>query len=1315
MDIKSETLKMICNGFTPSVASDLHPQNKFLYLQNIRVITEGVLESRPPVEQFITLDPEPPVVPHTIRTIVDKAANSFLRVVSAGGKLYTGNGNILLLKDDDFSGNPLFTVDFRPEQSIEAYLYIADKLKFVKVSVSNILSDVGINVPTKAATWSFSKPEKKIIDKIGVGSDADWANLTGSASAPTLQVRVDTLIDAYLEDGALPNYVTIVPVDGTNIQKGSIVAIDGQDRIIEDSLPSSINEGVATIDRISYDLGVSGPCTIVLSLSSAAIKKDSILLLNNIEYVRVEDVTRDSNNIPSIRTTTAGTFAAGNLVKGVEAFRVFTNIAFAIGNTIKNDSIKTTVNAEGVSSITRNVNIDLLNTGIGGKPLTLEDIFHISLIADPTKISEIQIQLDVDDGTFTRNYYYYPIVPNFFTASAAQTSPILSVVQQTLQRQELLNRLDNQARNIYERVQRNSEAGAYDPGVGFDDIYRRLLETTGQTTIETTTGQLQWTELEIRLLDFKRVGSDDTKTLKDVKAIRISINATAALDVYLDSIWIGGAGALDSSNQSGFLPYNYVWRIRDPATRAYSNWSPPLRAGIKVTRGHIELSFPDANINYPANYRIDIARFGGTMSEFRLVGSILNDGSSFTDTSSDRLVQDNSLAGRFSEHGATDAIFDFYKPFAILDKPKSGVCGVIGTKFIRVSGDMLNISYPRGTQIVINGTANKFYTNPIDSEQVELEKDMGSLDNVKFEIQEPLLTGQPLPVIFGPTGEGFLGLFIFGLGDDNAAGTVYWLDGNSPDTMSDQNRLEITSPSEPLITGVIYDGYPYVYTNKRSFVLQPTISSAGDFSFVAREAANSRGVFSRWAICVAPDYIFFLSENADGIYRVQGNGNPQNITNAGFAGLFYTNGKAPEPITLPNGTVISPPNYNLTEELRLFATGDYVIFRYIAVSGKHSALIYSTKLNDFISDDNYKDGIINSFYKEEIGSNTNILVGINHEVGIFGTDTSFEEDITSIVLPFSYDAGDSRFIKEFKEIIIDADNGLEGILIRNYYNNGTFSDPIFDITGDIQHLRQQFIVDLQDEKGKGKLAKNIATEFSWLLKSDVKLYEEKFYFIPKGDILENRSSDVEDGGDIYEKLWQGVVIKADTFGEDKILNYYDDNNDLKATFTINHNGEKTVAYPFQIPFISHTIKRTSDDEVLWIPLTEAYIFDREPEEAEIWEGEFNTHNLTGLIMIQRFAIAYRSTADATLKLKFEDGTEQVYNNIFPNSNGEYNKEFFFAIPKKWKACKYRIESLGKIRLYKRDSEVWMKSFGSDQPFIRVSAFGGSSRESEIMI
>lgn len=349
--------------------------------------------------------------------------------------------------------------------------------------------------------------------------------------------------------------------------------------------------------------------------------------------------------------------------------------------------------------------------------------------------------------------------------------------------------------------------------------------------------------------------------------------------------------------------------------------------GIKISRGRVELSFPDAVANYPATYKIDIARFGGTLSDFRLLGSVKNDGTTYTDTSSDRLIADNELAGRL-ELGNTNAVFDYYKPFVIIDIPKKGVASIVGTRLTWVSGDILNITYPRGTQVLLNGKVNTFYTNPDTALTVDLELDVGNLVNAEFEIKEPLLTGQPLPIVFGPFGEGNFGLYFFGLGDKKNAGTLYWLDGNSPGTMSDLNRLEITSPSEPLMTGVIYDGFGYVWTTRKSFQLQPTFNGQ-DFSFIARENANSRGVYSRYAIAVGRDYIYHLTENADGIVRVQGNGNPQYITAGTLDNLFYNNGRIPSVITLVDGTIIYPPDFTKVDDLRFFYTKDYLFFRYL--------------------------------------------------------------------------------------------------------------------------------------------------------------------------------------------------------------------------------------------------------------------------------------------------------------------------------------------------------------------------------------------------
>lgn len=1304
--LQKDSLRMISSGFLLGIVNDVRPQGKFNFLGNARTYVEGIIESRPQLDDFLSFAVSPNAVPHSIKTIINKANTSFNRIVGAGTKLYSSATSSLAVKDTGYSGSPFFIVDFRPENAIESYAYIADTNKFVKLSVSNSLSDVGITAPTKAATWRVGKPIRKVIDKIDTGSDSDWNHLTGSASAPTVETRTSTTITKYLADGTLPDFASIVPVAFTaDIQEGEIVTLNSsEDVVIEEVLPASLNTGVATISKITYDSGTSGLCTIVLSISSTDIVRNSILLLGGTEYVRVIDVIYDGNNIPSIRCSTIATFVATNTVSGVSSFRFYDTVGYVATNTIISKAIKSVITASGISSITRTFNVDLLYAD--GRPLSPDDRLHFSMLAsDSSKISEIQIQADVDTTTndFTKNYYYGVISPNFLLGSALQTSPTISVIQQADQRNSVLN----------DHILRNQEVDPF----GRDAL---LVEPAniGEITAplqEASLGASQWTEVFIKLKDLmaNRVGADDARTLKDIKAIRLSINTTAAVDVYLDSIWVGGADALNSNESQGFLPYNYVYQIYDPATRVRSNWSPPLRTGIKLERGRVILNFGTANTDYSTDYKIRIARFGGTQNDFRVLGTIKNDGSEYTDISSDRLIADNELAGRFEGQGADDAIFDYYKPFALLDTPKKGTCTVVGTKLVVVSGDTLSTTYPRGVVIVVNGIANRFYTNPSDTTHVELENDMGALTGVVFEIEEPLLTGQILPIIFGPFGEGNSGLVIFGIGDRNAAGTLYWLDGNSPDTMSDINRLEICSPSEPLVAGVMYDGYAKVYSTKRSWTILPTQSTDGRMAFIARLDANSRGVFSAYSIDATPSFIYFLSENADGLYKVEGSGNPTNITVDGFDNLFYSNGKAPSTAILVDGSIIYPPDYTSINDLRLFCINDYLYFRFKDTNSSQVLLVIDCITNMAISYDTFPSNKINVIYREETENGVSVLAATDSAVKKFGTTGTFEVDIETKVVPFALDSGDSNLEKEYKEIVTRVDKGTGGLSLRNYYDNGDTSDALVTIAGAVTHTREKIITNLQDSEGIGVLAQNITTVYKWKLNALVKLYEETIYFDPQGDIIGDRSSNVDFGAGIGDKLWQGVVIEADTFNEAKTLLYYDDQNVLKATISITHDGKETKAYSFDEPFISHSIRRTSSDTVNWLPTIESYIYDQEPESAKVWEGEFNTSDLNGILLMKRIAPAYRSTADAIITFIFDTGEGATYR--LPNSDGNWHKEFFYIDAHKFESCKYRIATDGEIRLYKKSSEVWIKQINSQQDFLPMRPFGGPSNTTDITI
>ncbi len=581
---------------------------------------------------------------------------------------------------------------------------------------------------------------------------------------------------------------------------------------------------------------------------------------------------------------------------------------------------------------------------------------------------------------------------------------------------------------------------------------------------------------------------------------------------------------------------------------------------------------------------------------------------------------------------------------------------------------------------------------------------MGNLIGVSFEVKAPLLTGQPLPILFGPFGEGNSGLFLFATGNKLAAGTLYWTDGNSPDTQSDINFLEITSPSEPLMTGVMYDGYGFIFSDKRSFMIIPTFQS-GALGFIARENANSRGVFAKWSICVGRDFIYYLTENADGIVRVAGNGNPQSITNGSLYNLFPHNGKEPEPVILVAGaisTTIQPPDFTIPEALRFFYCKDYVFFRFIDKTGNHVCIVFDERINDWISYDTYADNRINAFYSEEIESTSNILVGIEGGVGKFIAGTTIRENaLKSIVIPFCSDQGDSRILKRYDEIVFDIDPALGGLDYTVFYDNGKTAELIANIAGSVSPGRKKIARVIQG--GTGKLARNISCRTEWRLDSLVKLYEEQFYYIPRADQINNRASDDEDAGVFGDKFFQGVIIEADTFGINKELKFVDDTGTLRATLIINHNGKVNKSYSFDTPWIAHTIMQTSVDNVEWIFYKSEYQFDIEPELGKVWETQESSHGIPGFKVIERIGIVARTTAVATLKIYYDDVIE-TYN--LNNTAGEKVRQNFFVRSRKAKLLKYRIESANDFRIYENDLEIWIRQWNLPNTYQPVQPFGG---------
>jgi len=68
---------------------------------------------------------------------------------------------------------------------------------------------------------------------------------------PTIENRVNTTVNVFLPDGAIPGFASIIPTNlAVVIQNGVILLLNGADEVIvEEICPSTLVAGLATIEK----------------------------------------------------------------------------------------------------------------------------------------------------------------------------------------------------------------------------------------------------------------------------------------------------------------------------------------------------------------------------------------------------------------------------------------------------------------------------------------------------------------------------------------------------------------------------------------------------------------------------------------------------------------------------------------------------------------------------------------------------------------------------------------------------------------------------------------------------------------------------------------------------------------------------------------------------------------------------------------------------------------------------------------------------------------------------------------------------------
>ena len=184
------------------------------------------------------------------------------------------------------------------------------------------------------------------------------------------------------------------------------------------------------------------------------------------------------------------------------------------------------------------------------------------------------------------------------------------------------------------------------------------------------------------------------------------------------------------------------------------------------------------------------------------------------------------------------------------------------------------------------------------------------------------------PLVFGPFNPGNV---IFGIGEANKPGTVFWTNTGRPDSSNGTNNVDVTSSGDPLVTGVVYNGIPYVASRGEWFALDAQQGNGlTDLLFIPRKTNVGRGPLAPWAVAVG-EYIFFI--NNEGVFATDGQNAALELS-IGISPIFHgeTCGE------------YKPIKWDAPQEMfRLFWTGPEVHFIYPDSDEVLQHLIYDGK------------------------------------------------------------------------------------------------------------------------------------------------------------------------------------------------------------------------------------------------------------------------------------------------------------------------------------------------------------------------------------
>lgn len=1199
----------ICLGCDLHRPVDRTVTGKWPIIENVVALVDGTAQPRPGLgAAAIESAPANKTPWHSIRTLNDPPSGAWCRVCGIGDRLcveLSSAPSTLVDKLGGWSGNPLSLVSARPIESPQPYMYVADSLLMRKVDSAGNLKSIGMAAPSAPPTALTSLAPFKTLDLFE--ATTGWT-AAGGAGAPSLVSAgpgfpVNTSVVAQITENAPGiGQSCVVPASPTNIVVGSVLNILVTGPAFEDVLVTEVHPASSTvaIDRILYDSGATGLCSIHLVTSLSGIEVNSVLLITGVasagtEYVRVRDVIPGPDGTYALRVSTAVTRLVTDTIAAVASFTGCPGGIPTVGGGIVSDGVRSVVAAAvpgpTPATLTKIIALDLSKTAttFATTGSALDDLMSILIRVDaPQNLTQIMLMLDCDVGgsgagsVFTQNYFWVAITASDLTAALTNTQTALQNRAEQLAKQTLNSGGPPFRTDVFNLSEGDTPPDPrYNTPVGIDVS----AGATDPSSSQLSAGAFQFSNIRVRLSQFQRVGTDESRGWKDINSIRVAILTTGALTIDLDA-WIvrGGYDPEVSGIDEG---YTYRYSGRDSSTGVRSNTSPASLGPVRPLRQSVGITLtqhPSADCD-----KLDIERHGGPVPGWHYIATIDN---AATPTFFDGTSNSQAEAIAESEAGGLMRC----QPWPLVTKPLTGTGAVVSGTLIKVASAVLNTSYLRGMPVVALGRQS-ILRRVISTTIMEVEDNMGQSASASWELPRPVVAGQPLPILAGDGQDR-----MFACGDPNDASAFYVTARRNFDITNEFLRFDI--PGAILQNIAVYDNSVYIATTEKLYRIDDAgVDLFGNQQYRASVVAGSRGLIARWAMC-SGDRLYGLDR--EGIWGTNGSV-PDLITDDDLYPLFPHDGTATRGDAV-NG--FNPPDLapSLESNLRLSCGGSQLFFDYIDTAAARRTLEYRIRKDGAPSGwypHVYTPGVAVHYYEEGRGTHLWLCGGADTPTAKLYALTESQSDAGTAIVwtgtPQYESMGDPRKLKRWGDYATEIDRDGATVNVTPKFNSGVTALTLVALTtGSGRIVRIGDLNAAGVVAGTGVLDVNMSLMFGGSVTTQrPKVYGWEPTWLDRPELTALRATDFEDAAPAGPKFVRGVWFTFDSLGAARAASIYKDGvlsaGVVSITGITSESGPRRQFFPFATPFYANTLLVLPTDAASWMLFGVEWVADSAPE------------------------------------------------------------------------------------------------------------------------